>query len=145
VGGCGTGQGFLISVMQYPGTSCGHVVSPLDGWLFGRINGGNCISLAFNQGYGWASGVNLRILFDGLFSGEPGSGYPEARRASQAESRKRLELISSVTHRDFAEIAESLPREMTREALSYPGIRELVTSSRIGDSRLAAALSALLP
>ena len=31
VGGCGTGQGFLISAMQYPGVFCGLLVDPLDG------------------------------------------------------------------------------------------------------------------
>ena len=50
VGGCGTGQGYLDSVMQYPGVFCGHILTPLDAWLFIQINGGNCISLALNQG-----------------------------------------------------------------------------------------------
>ncbi len=45
IGGCGTGQGYLNSVMQYPGVFCGHLLSPLDAWLFARINAGNCISL----------------------------------------------------------------------------------------------------
>ncbi len=34
VGGCGTGQGFLNSVMQYPGVVAGLIVEPLDAWLF---------------------------------------------------------------------------------------------------------------
>ena len=34
VAGCGTGQGFMNSVMQYPGVICGLVASPLDAWLF---------------------------------------------------------------------------------------------------------------
>jgi ribose 5-phosphate isomerase RpiB len=50
VGGCGTGQGFLNSVMQYPNVCCGLVQTPLDVWLFGQINGGND-SLHFP---GWA-------------------------------------------------------------------------------------------
>jgi ribose 5-phosphate isomerase RpiB len=36
VGGCGTGQGYLNSVMQYPGVFCGHIQSPLDAWLSPR-------------------------------------------------------------------------------------------------------------
>src|SRR5208337_4343486 len=52
VGGCGTGQGFLNAVLAYPGVSCGHILTPLDAWLFARINDGNCVSLALNQGYG---------------------------------------------------------------------------------------------
>jgi len=62
IGGCGTGQGFLNSVMQYPGVFCGHILNPLDAWLFVQINGGNCISLALNQGYGWAGDVNLKFI-----------------------------------------------------------------------------------
>jgi len=50
IGGCGTGLGYLNSVMQYPGVFCGHLLSPLDAWLFARINAGNCVSLALNQG-----------------------------------------------------------------------------------------------
>ena len=144
VGGCGTGQGFLLSAMQYPGVTCGHIVPPLDAWLFSRINGGNCISLALNQGYGWASGVNLRFIFDAIFSQEPGSGYPEARKVSQAESRERLKKVSSITHRDFADIVEELPSEVTKPALSFPGIRELISSSFLESSRLAAVLSRLI-
>jgi ribose 5-phosphate isomerase RpiB len=37
VGGCGTGQGFLNSVVQYPGVICGHILTPLDAWLFTQI------------------------------------------------------------------------------------------------------------
>ena len=54
VGGCGTGQGFLNSSLQYPGVMCGLIANDLDAWLFGQINGGNCISLALLVGYGWA-------------------------------------------------------------------------------------------
>ena len=59
VGGCGTGQGFLNGVLQFPGIVCGLIVEPLDGWLFSQINGGNCVSLPLNKGYGWAANVNL--------------------------------------------------------------------------------------
>ena len=51
VGGCGTGQGFLNSAMQYPNVFCGLITNPLDAWLFSQINGGNCVSLALNKGY----------------------------------------------------------------------------------------------
>ena len=83
VGGCGTGQGFLNSVMQYPGVFCGHIMNSLDAWLFAQINAGNCISLALNQGYGWAGDVNLRFIFDRLFSVEFGLGYPPHRSQPQ--------------------------------------------------------------
>ena len=102
VGGCGTGQGYLNAVMQYPGVFCGHILNALDAWLFTQINGGNCISLALNQGYGWAADINLRFIFDRIFSAESGSGYPAHRREPQQEARLELERISSLTHRSFA-------------------------------------------
>ena len=67
VGGCGTGQGFLISAMQYPGVFCGLITEPLDAWLFSQINGGNCVSLALNKGFGWAADINLKYIFEKLF------------------------------------------------------------------------------
>ena len=34
IGGCGTGQGFLNAVMQFPNVSCGLIYDPLEAWLF---------------------------------------------------------------------------------------------------------------
>ncbi len=78
IGGCGTGAGFLLSAMQYPGVYAGLIRNALDAWLFGQINGGNCISLPLLYEYGWAGEINLRFVFDKLFDIEFGSGYPKA-------------------------------------------------------------------
>lgn len=122
VGGCGTGQGFLNSVMQYPNVCCGHIINPLDAWLFTQINGGNCISLMLNQGYGWASDVHLKMIFDQLFAVESGVGYPSHRKESQQKSRKILSTISQTTHAAMHEILQKLPESIVVEALAYPGI-----------------------
>lgn len=98
VGGCGTGQGFLNSVLQYPGVCCGLIESPLDAWLFAQINGGNCVSLALNKGFGWAGDINLKLIFDQLYSVEWGLGYPAPRKESQQRSRAALQGLSRVTH-----------------------------------------------
>jgi len=126
VGGCGTGQGFLNAAMQYPGVFCGHILTPLDAWLFAQINGGNCISLSLNQGYGWAGAVNLSMIFDALFSVERGAGYPEHRKAAQRESRETLARISQVAHRPFAEIIAMLPGGVIRPVIDYPGMKALI-------------------
>jgi len=120
VGGCGTGLGYLNSVLQYPGVVCGHILSPLDAWLFTRINDGNCISLALNQGYGWAGEVNLNMIFDELFNSERGSGFPAHRAEPQRKSREILSEISTATHKSFAEILLALPPSVTKPALEYP-------------------------
>jgi len=108
VGGCGTGQGFLNSALQYPGVVCGLIETPLDAWLFSQINAGNCVSLALNKGYGWAGDLNLRLIFRELFRDVPGSGYPPVRAASQRESREMLRRICAAAHRPMGEILANL-------------------------------------
>lgn len=136
IGGCGTGQGYLNAVMQYPGMFCGHIMSGLDAWLFTQINGGNCISLVLNQGYGWASDVNLRMIFDSLFSVESGSGYPPHRQESQRASRKSLSEVSYVTHHTMAKIIKTLPRNILAPVLTFPGFSEILNIKSLPDSPL---------
>ena len=140
VGGCGTGQGYLNSCMQYPGVFCGHILTALDAWLFAQINGGNCISLALNQGYGWAADINLRFIFDRIFSVERGCGYPPHRKEPQQAAIQTLKQISSIVHRSFAEIIEALPEEVIKPALEYPGFIDLVDVDSIQDQGLKQAL-----
>ncbi|MBD3305427.1 ribose-5-phosphate isomerase [candidate division KSB3 bacterium] len=140
VGGCGTGQGYLLSAMQYPGVFCGHILNALDAWLFAQINGGNCISLALNQGYGWAADVNLTFIFDRIFSVELGGGYPAHRREPQKAARLKLEDVSRATHRSLAEIIEALPDDVVVPALEYPGMQDLLEIDSIQDAALKAAL-----
>jgi ribose 5-phosphate isomerase RpiB len=140
VGGCGTGQGFLNSVMQYPGVFCGHILTDLDAWLFAQINAGNCISLALNQGYGWAANVNLKFIFERLFSVQAGAGYPAARSEPQAQSRQTLKEISALTHKSMAEIIATLPVEVLRPALQYPGVENLMAVEEITDPKIKEVL-----
>ena len=145
VGGCGTGQGFLNSVLEYPGVCCGLLLEPIDAWLFRQINAGNCVSLALNKGFGWASEVNLRLLFDGFFSVEEGTGYPPARRESQQQSRRMLGEVSRVAHRGFPEIVRGLDEVVAGPVLSFPGVRELLAVDGLADPSLAEALRSRLP
>ena len=142
VGGCGTGQGFMMSASQYPGVLCGHILSPLDAWLFAQINNGNCISLALNQGYGWAGDVNLCHIFDMYFSVEHGAGYPPHRKAPQQASRQMLERVNALTHRTLAEILTALPDEVVLPTLNYPGVWKLIDAENVADVALREALLA---
>jgi len=140
VGGCGTGQGFLNAAMQYPNVFCGHILNSLDAWLFTQINGGNCLSLMLNQGYGWAADVNLRFIFDRLFSVESGAGYPPHRQASQRQSREVLTGVSALTHRTMAEIIAALPGDVLMPVLKFPGVEGLLDINTLDDAALKAAL-----
>ena len=124
VGGCGTGQGFMLSSMQYPGVFTGLIETPLDAWLFSQINGGNCISLALNKGYGWAADLNVRLVFEQLFKDPAGQGYPAHRQESQKQSRNILAQISTLIHKPLLEAASSLPEPYLREVLDFPDFKE---------------------
>ncbi|MEL7610445.1 MAG: RpiB/LacA/LacB family sugar-phosphate isomerase [Bacillota bacterium] len=119
VGGCGTGQGYMNSVLQYPGIVCGLIDDPLHAWLFSQINAGNCISLALNKGYGWAGEVNLKFIFDHLFEKTPGIGYPPCRMQAQKSIRERQKEVSVATHLPFQDILSRLDPEMVRRALMH--------------------------
>jgi ribose 5-phosphate isomerase RpiB len=140
VGGCGTGQGFLNAVVQYPNIVCGHLVSPLDAWLFTRINGGNCASLMLNQGYGWGSDMNLRLIFDHLFSDARGDGFPEHRKASQRRSAALLSETSQCAHRKMSEIVMALPDEVVLPVLGFPGVRDLIFDGPMNNFELKKAI-----
>lgn len=130
IGGCGTGQGFLNSAMQYPNVFCGLIEEPLDAFLFSRINAGNCISLALNKGYGWAGDMNLAYIFEKLFSDATGHGYPPERSASQRESRQILQSISGSTHRPFAEIMDMLDQKIVQTAFSHRPFYRLIAEQK---------------
>ncbi len=144
VGGCGTGQGYLNSVMQYPGVFCGHLLTPLDAFLFARINAGNCVSLALNQGYGWAGDVNLRLIFDNLFTSEAGTGYPPQRAEPQRQARDLMKQVSDATHRPMLEILPTLPEEVLRPTLTFPAFRPVLEQAAQADSIIHALFEKIL-
>jgi len=140
VGGCGTGIGFINAAIQMPGVVCGLLQAPLDGFLFSQINGGNCISLALNYGYGWAADRNLSLIFDQFLALPGGGGYPAHRREPQAQGRGVLAAVSQATHRDLAAIIAALDAEALLPAITYPGIRELLLTGSPLEPAVAAAL-----
>lgn len=145
IGGCGTGQGFMNAVMQYPGVGCGHLLTSLDAFLFARINAGNVISLALNQGWGWAGDENLRLLFDQLFTDAAGQGFPVHRQEPQRASRQNLKLISEAAHRSMAEIVARLPDDVVVPALTHPAAAAALDIDSIRDAELRSALQARVP
>ena len=126
VGGCGTGQGFLLAAMQFPGVFCGLIESPLDAWLFSQINAGNCVSLALNKGFGWAGDLNLRYIFEKLFCDPAGRGYPVHRQESQQASRDALAGIGRATHREPEAIMKALDPKLMEVVMGHGPFREFM-------------------
>ena len=134
ISGCGTGQGYLNCALQFPGVSCGHICDPLDAWLFSQINGGNCISLMLNKGYGWAAGINLQYIFEKLFADPAGGGYPPHRVEAQAKSRATLAEVSKATHYELDEILRRSDPEILKVLAQNEKFMEVV---RAADQKIA--------
>ena len=89
--GCGTGEGAMLACNSFPGVICGHVEDPSDAFMFARINDGNAIAMPFAKGFGWGAELNLGYIFEQLFQGESGKGYPLDRVVPEQRNKKILD------------------------------------------------------
>ena len=127
IGGCGTGQGYFNTVLQFPGTSCALLNDPVDAFLFSQVNAGNCISLSLNKGYGnLGGGINLSLIFKYLTSETWGQGYPPARAQLQINARQKLAKLSGDSHKSMKEILAVMDREIIKRTLSFPGVLDFI-------------------
>jgi ribose 5-phosphate isomerase RpiB len=130
VGGCGTGQGFMNAVLQFPGTACGLLIDPVDSFLYSQVNAGNCISLCLNKGYGNLGGdLNLKFMLQNLFNDTYGQGYPAARKEIQVGARKKLTRLSLEAHKSMKDILSSMDASIINHGLSFPGVLEFIKNS----------------
>lgn len=118
VTGCGTGEGAMLACNAFPGVLCGHIVDPSDAFMFAQINDGNAIALPFAKGFGWGAELNLQYIFEKLFEGESGQGYPKERVVPEQRNKKILDQVKTVTHSDMVTILKKLDRELVKGALS---------------------------
>lgn len=130
IGGCGTGQGYMNMVLQFPGTACGMLFDQVDAFLFSQVNAGNCISLALNKGYGnLGGGLNIRYMLEKLFNDTYGHGYPPARKEIQVSARKKLSNFSIVAHKTMPEILREMDKDIIKHALSFPGVLDFIKTA----------------
>lgn len=130
VGGCGTGQGYMNMVLQFPGTACGLLCDPVDAFLFSQVNAGNCISLALNKGYSnLGGGLNVRYMLEKLFNDTYGQGYPPARKDIQVNARKKLSNFSIVAHKTMPEILKGMDKDIIKNTLSFPGVLDFIKTA----------------
>lgn len=118
VTGCSSGQGMMLACNSLPGVLCGYVQDPQDAFLFGRINGGNAVSLPFGLNYGWAGELNLQYTLEKLFSGPFGTGYPPEDAARKQRDAERVKALGHLTKRSALEVWQSLDEETVRRAFS---------------------------
>lgn len=122
--GCGTGEGAMLACNAFPGVLCGHVVDPSDAYMFAQINDGNAVALPFAKGFGWGAELNLEYIFEKLFQGESGQGYPKDRVIPEQRNKKILDEVKKVTHQDIMTILENIDQDLLKGAVSGPKFKE---------------------
>ncbi|MDL2324851.1 RpiB/LacA/LacB family sugar-phosphate isomerase [Ruminococcaceae bacterium OttesenSCG-928-A16] len=141
--GCGTGAGAMLASNSFPGVLCGLVVDPSDAYMFAQINDGNAISLPFAKGFGWGAELNLQYIFEKLFLGEPGQGYPKDRVIPEQRNKKILDGVKEVTHRKLVDILNELDKDLVKGAIAGEKFQEYFFAN-CKDEEIAACVKALL-
>jgi len=126
LGGCGTGQGYMNAILQFPGTACGLLMDPVDSFLYSQVNAGNCVSFSLNKNYGLGGDLNLKYILQNLFNDTYGQGYPPARREIQLKARARLEKLSLDAHKSMKEIIQVMDKTVIDTVLSFPGVLDFI-------------------
>lgn len=142
VTGCGTGQGALLACNSFPNVLCGHVENPLDAYLFGQVNDGNCIAMPFAQNFGWGAEINLHDTFAKLFSESFGGGYPKERVIPEQRNKKILDEVKKVTHKPLLQIVKEIDQTFLKETISGAQFKTLFYTN-CKDDEVAAYLKAL--
>ena len=126
VTGCGTGEGAMPALNSFPNVLCGHVVDPSDAYMFMQINDGNAIALPFAKGFGWGAELNLTYIFEKLFEGEPGGGYPKERVVPEQRNKKILDEVRKVTlNQDLISVLKGLDQDLVKGAVAGKQFKEL--------------------
>ena len=126
LGGCGTGQGFMNAVLQFPGVLCGLLMDPVDSFLYSQVNAGNCVSFSLNKQYGLGGDLNLKYMLQNLFNDTYGQGYPAPRREIQLKARARLEKLSVDSHKTMKEIILTMDKSVIDTVLKFPGVTDFI-------------------
>ena len=124
--GCGTGEGAMLACNSFPGVLCGHVVDPSDAYMFSQINAGNAAAFPFAKGFGWGAELNLTYIFEKLFEGEPGGGYPKERVVPEQRNKKILDVVRKVAFKDsLIDILKNLDQDLVKGAVAGEKFQEL--------------------
>lgn len=118
VTGCGTGMGSMLACNSMPGVFCGLVMDPTDAFLFGQINDGNCMSMPYAKGFGWAAELNLQDCYRKVFEHEGGAGYPKERADIMRKNRNILSDLKAATCHDMLTVLKNVDQDLLRSAIA---------------------------
>lgn len=143
VTGCGTGEGAMLACNSFPGVLCGHIVDPSDAYMFAQINDGNAAAIPFAKGFGWGAELNLQYMFERLFCGESGQGYPKERAVPEQRNKKILDGVREKAFLPLADILRALPQDLVKGAVSGAHFAEYFFTD-CKDAQLAAVVRELM-
>jgi ribose 5-phosphate isomerase RpiB len=116
--GCGTGMGSMLACNAMPGVFCGLVIDPTDAFLFSQINDGNCMSMPYAKGFGWAAELNLQDCYAKIFENVGGAGYPKERAEIMAKNRGILKSLKAASCRDMRDVLKSVDQDLLKAAIA---------------------------
>ena len=143
VTGCGTGMGSMLACNSMPGVFCGLVIDPTDAFLFGQINDGNCLSMPYAKGFGWAAELNLQDCYRKLFEVERGVGYPKERAAIMAKNRGILKGLKAAASKPMLEVLQTVDPELLKATIAGEKFKDLFFA-HCQDEAIAAHLRGVL-
>ena len=114
--GCGTGMGSMLACNSMPGVFCGLVIDPTDAFLFSQINDGNCMSMPYAKGFGWAAELNLQDCYRKIFENEGGAGYPKERAEIMRKNRGILKALKEASCHDMLTVLQNVDQDVLRSA-----------------------------
>ncbi|MCR4886010.1 MAG: RpiB/LacA/LacB family sugar-phosphate isomerase [Clostridiales bacterium] len=124
VTGCSSGQGMMLACNSLPGVLCGYAPTPQDAFLFGRINGGNALSLPLGLNYGWLGEINLQCTLDRLFDGPFGCGYPPEEVERKQRDTALLKGLGRITKKTLPETFRQYDPTLTQKSLQWTAVRQ---------------------
>ncbi len=116
--GCGTGMGSMLACNAMPGVFCGLVIDPTDAFLFSQINDGNCMSMPYAKGFGWAAELNLQDCYRKIFENVGGAGYPKERAEIMAKNRGILKSLKAASCRDMLDVLKAVDQDLLKAAIA---------------------------
>jgi ribose 5-phosphate isomerase RpiB len=116
--GCGTGMGSMLACNAMPGVFCGLVIDPTDAFLFSQINDGNCMSMPYAKGFGWAAEINLQDCYRKIFENVGGAGYPKERAEIMATNRGILKNLKAAGSKDMIDVLNAVDQDLLKSAIA---------------------------
>ena len=126
VTGCSSGQGMMLACNSLPRVLCGYAPTPADAYLFGRINGGNALSVPLGLNFGWAGEINLQYTLNALFEEPFGMGYPPQDAGRKQTDTRLLKSINRAAKRELADALARLDPGFVESCLQWERVRDFI-------------------